>query len=91
MIYSRIDRAAESTAGLLAILLAILLMFLIFYDFGRTNYLKIYRTDRRQIFKVVWLSMTNLKLVFRSPKGRFHGNQFLLFSIAGGQWRSRVG
>jgi len=87
MIYSRIDRAAESTAGLLAILL----MFLIFYDFGRTNYLKIYRTDLRQIFKVVWLSMTNLKLVFRSPKGRFHGNQFLLFSIAGGQWRSRVG
>jgi len=65
--------------------------FLFFYDFGQTNYLKIYRADPRQIFKVVWLSTTNLKLVFRSPKGRFHGNQFLLFSIAGGQWRSRVG
>jgi len=54
--------------------------FLFFYDFSGTNYFKIYLTDFRQISELVeiWLHMNNLTLVFRSLKGRRHGNRFLL-------------
>jgi len=54
------------------------LLFLIFNDSCQTNYLKMYRTDLRQVLKAdICMWMTNLKLVFRSLKGRCHDNQFL--------------
>jgi len=57
----------------------VLPLFLVFDDFGQTNYLAIYQTDLRHVLSglvELWLSMNDLKLVFRSLKGRCHRNQF---------------
>ena len=46
---------------------------------SQTNYLNIYRTDLRQIFRVDrTLDVDDESDVFRSLKGRCRGNQFLL-------------
>ena len=60
-------------------------LFLIFSDFNdscHTNYLKIIdRADLRQnvqVGRTMVVEVISLKLVFRSLKGRCHGNQFVM-------------
>jgi len=54
----------------------------IFNDSCQTSHLKIYGTDLTKFSGLVELRLqiVNLKLVFRSLKGRCHGNHFLVSS-----------
>ena len=61
--------------------LYVMLLFIIFNDLSQTSYLKIYRTDLRQFFRVGRTVAVDdqSKNSFSIPHGCFHGNQFCWF------------
>jgi len=70
----------EEAEGGLYVLLVFYFLNYIFSDFCHTNYLNIHQTN---LYEICSHSRTlavdeRSELVFRSLKGRFYGNQFLL-------------